>query len=172
MRPVLLAAALALAAGLPTGAALAQAGPRGCALQPRADPPGQVLVCADGLSIAFEAGTEARLVDGNRDGRPERAELLGKALLVETPPGRTRPFQILTPHAIASVRGTVWAVDVADERSSVFVARGAVAVRRPGRPAVTLRAGDGVDVTAADAPLEVRRWPPERAAALLARFGR
>ncbi len=161
-----------LLAGLGLPAANAQPGPGGCVTTPRADPPGQLLVCSDGLAIASEAGSDLALIDRDRDGRPERAELTGRAVLVESPEGRARPFQILTPHAIASVRGTVWAVDVGEEATSVFVQRGAVAVRRPGRRAVTLRAGDGVDVRADGAPLRVRRWSPERSAALLARFGR
>ena len=57
-------------------------------------------------------------------------------------------FQILTPHAIASVRGTQWAVDVGATRTSVFVERGQSS--RCARPRVprrdALRAGEGVDV--------------------------
>lgn len=161
-----------VAATLWAGAAFAQAGPRGCRAVPRAQPPGQVLVCTDGLSIATEAGSEVRLVDRDRDGRPERAELTDRGVLVESPAGKVRPFQILTPHAIASVRGTVWAMDVGAERTSVFVQRGAVQVRRKRGPGVVLRAGDGVDVDGGTGALEVKRWSAERAAALLARFGR
>jgi hypothetical protein len=151
----------------------AQAQSGACTVVALTDPPGDLLTCRDGLVIRTERNSLYRLIDGNRDGRPEGAELTGRGLLIELPPGRGRGrFQIQTPHAIASVRGTIWAVDVTATRTSVFVQRGAVAVSRPGtREAVTLRAGDGVDVEAAG-PLVVRRWAPQRAAALLARFGR
>lgn len=162
------AATLCLAAGT----AAAQPSPRGCTAVPRPNPPGQTLVCADGLTVATEAGSDVRLVDRDRDGRPEKAELVDRGLLVESPAGTPRPFQILTPHAIASVRGTVWAVDVSAERTSVFVQRGAVSVRRQRGRGVVLRAGEGVDVNATGGALEVKRWSPERASALLARFGR
>src|SRR5215204_4369621 len=41
-------------------------------------------------------------------------------------PGRRSGFQVLTPHAIASVRGTIYAVDVSAGQTSVFVAQGRV----------------------------------------------
>jgi hypothetical protein len=156
---------------LPTVSAQAQSG--ACTVVQLTDPPGELLTCRDGLMVRTERNSLYRLIDGNRDGRPDGAELTGRGLLIELPPGRGRGrFQIQTPHAIASVRGTIWAVDVTATRTSVFVQRGVVAVTRPGtREAVTLQAGDGVDVEAAG-PLVVRRWAPQRAAALLARFGR
>ena len=172
-RVLLLVVLVALLAG-PAGAQqTAPAAPRGCTLATLADPPRQVLRCADGLSLTAEAGAAYRPVDRNRDGRPEAVELTDRAFLIDLPPGRARGrFQILAPHAIASVRGTVWAVDVTPRRSSVFVERGVVAVRRPGVPEVVLRAGDGVDVEEGATRLEVKSWSPQRAAALLARLGR
>jgi hypothetical protein len=143
----------------------------GCAMTTYTDPPREVLRCPGGLSITAERGSDYRLIDRNRDGRPEAAELKSRGLLIESRPGRGG-FQILTPHAIATVRGTTWAVDVAEARTSVFVREGVVGVARPGTPGgVSLRAGDGVDVGLAG-PLEVKRWSAERAAHLLARFGR
>jgi ferric-dicitrate binding protein FerR (iron transport regulator) len=146
-----------------------------CTVSTRAAPRGEMLTCRDGLVIHTERGTLYRLIDRNRDRQPEGAELTGGGLLIELPPGgrgRNR-FQIHTPHAIASVRGTIWAADVTAARTSVFVQRGVVAVGRQGvRRTVTLRAGDGVDVEGTAGPLAVRRWAPQRAAALLARFGR
>jgi hypothetical protein len=164
--------ALLLAWSFPGGA---QAQTAGCTTATLTDPPGDLLTCSDGLVVRSEAGSLYRLVDRNRDGRPEQAELTGRGLLIEVAPGpgRRSQFQIRTPHAIASVRGTIWAVDVTATRTSVFVQRGVVAVTRPGsRAAATLRAGDGVDVESTGAALEVKRWAPQRAAALLARFGR
>ncbi|GJD53460.1 hypothetical protein OPKNFCMD_6235 [Methylobacterium crusticola] len=166
---VLAGALSVLAAHLAALPAAAQG--RSCTVTPYTDPPRQVLSCPDGFTLSAESGSSYRLIDRNRDGRPEAAELDGRGLLVDAPP-RRGGFQIMTPHAIASVRGTVWAVDVTASRTSVFVQTGAVSVRRPGGPAVILGAGDGVDVEAGTAPLEVKRWGVERAAGLLGRFGR
>jgi hypothetical protein len=157
-----------------TGAATgSQAQPRACQVAAMTDPPGDLITCRDGLVIRTERSSAFRLIDTNRDGQPDGADVTERGLLIELPPGRGRKrFQINTPHAIASVRGTIWAVDVTALRTSVFVQRGVVEVRRPGsRPRVTLRAGEGVDVEGAG-ELQVKRWPPQRAASLLARFGR
>jgi ferric-dicitrate binding protein FerR (iron transport regulator) len=163
-----LAVGVAFLALLSASAALAQSS--GCAVTTYTDPPREVLRCG-GLSITAERASDYRLIDRNRDGRPDAAELRARGLLIESAPGKGR-FQILTPHAIASVRGTVWAVDVGASRSSVFVREGAVAVHSRGRvDGATLRAGDGVDIDTAG-PLHVKRWSDERAAHLLARFGR
>ncbi len=161
---------LALATCLSAGAAAAQT--RGCTITTYTDPPRETLTCPDGLTISAERGASYTLQDRNRDGRADAVQLTGKGVLVEVPPGRRGGFQVQTPHAIAAVRGTVWAVDVTPERSSVFVRTGTVSVNRPGAPAVTLRAGDGVDVGAGSDPLDVKRWGAERAANFLARFGR
>jgi ferric-dicitrate binding protein FerR (iron transport regulator) len=116
-------------------------------------------------------------VDRDGDGQLEGAEINGSAVLVTLPPRsntRRGGFQILTPHAIASVRGTIYAVDVTTAKTSVFVARGRVAVARRNAPAVsvTLGPGEGVDVGDDQGPLDVRRWPQERVRSLLERFGR
>jgi ferric-dicitrate binding protein FerR (iron transport regulator) len=76
----------------------------------------------------------------------------------------------MTPQAIAAVRGTKWAVDTTEGKSSVFVVNGRVSVaRRAGANRVVLGPGEGVDVEATGA-LTVKRWPPARVAALLARL--
>ena len=129
-RVLLLVILVALLAGPASAQQNAPAAPRGCTLATLADPPRQVLRCADGLTLTAEPGAAYRPVDRNRDGRPEAVEL------------------------------------------TVFVERGVVAVRRPGVPEVVLRAGDGVDVAEGATRLEVKRWSPQRAAALLAGLGR
>jgi hypothetical protein len=98
--------------------------------------------------------------------------LNGKALLIEVPKkSGGNKFQVITPQAIAAVRGTKWAVDTAENKTSVFVVNGRVAVgRRTGSHSVTLGAGEGVDVEAAGT-LTVKRWPSARVSALLARLG-
>jgi len=152
----------------------AQAQGAGCVMQSAGAPTRQVLVCRDGLVIEAEAGADYTLLDRNRDGRPDAARLQGRALYIDVQPrSRGSNFQVLTPQAIAAVRGTQWAVDVADGKTSVFVVAGRVTVRRSNAPtSVNLGPGEGVDVETGPAPLTVRRWPIARANALLARFGR
>ncbi|MHC2109321.1 FecR domain-containing protein [Methylobacterium sp. CM6246] len=148
-----------------------------CTESTRFDPPLRILRCTDGLTLEAERGAPLRPVDRDGDGQLEGAEINGSAVLVTLPPPsntRRGGFQILTPHAIASVRGTMYAVDVTTAKTSVFVARGRVAVARRNTPAVavTLGPGEGVDVGEDQGPLDVRRWPQERVKSLLERFGR
>ena len=161
-------AALAVMSSFP---ALAQTA--GCEIRQLQDPAREVLTCPNGVTITAEANTEFELQDLDGDGGPDAASLQGRALLLETPAGSTgNGFEVTTPQAIAAVRGTKWAVDVADGKTSVFVVDGRVAVSRvTGGAGVELGAGDGVDVEAGTAPLTVRQWGAARVAALLARFG-
>ncbi|MFP3546015.1 FecR domain-containing protein [Rhizobium sp. SIMBA_035] len=143
----------------------------GCALQ-NADGGRRILRCPGGVTVTAEAGAGFNLNDRNGDGSPDSASLRRKAILVDVDSSRhTGGFQVVTPQAIAAVRGTQWAVDVGGGQTSVLVVRGAVAVRRPQGDSVVLRPGEGVDVRAGSSALEVRRWPSARAAALLARLG-
>jgi ferric-dicitrate binding protein FerR (iron transport regulator) len=129
----------------------------------------QTIRCKGGVTIVVENGARYTLRDRDGNGRVDSVELGSKALLLEVPRGRTE-FRVITPQAIAAVRGTKWAVDAAESRTSVFVVSGRVAVGRgTGRERVTLGPGEGVDVEAAG-PLTVKRWPPGRVAALLARL--
>ena len=143
----------------------------GCTPRQADNPPRVVFDCAGGLTIEAEGAAELGLAPGNRS--PGRTlELEDGAALIEVTPGRRKTFQIRTPHAIASVRGTVYAVDVTDLSTSVFVVRGRVRVtRRSGRAGVMLRAGEGTEVSA-DKPIVARRWDTAKVSALLARFGR
>ena len=145
----------------------------GCAITTYTDPPRDVLICVDGLTITAERGTEYQLLDRNRNQQPDAAEVKSRALLIELPSDNRRGgFQVLTPHAIASVRGTVWAVDVGVERTSVFVRAGRVTVTRSNATEqVQLAPGQGIDVEPGR-PLEIKQWSVERVSRLLARFGR
>jgi hypothetical protein len=111
----------------------------------------------------------------NKDGRepPDGARLDSGALMIEfMPRARLKNFQILTPHAIAAVRGTKWAVEVVPDRTSTLVISGTVEVMRPrGTRAALLHAGEGADVSAGAGRIVVKRWARERVDALLARFG-
>jgi len=131
----------------------------------------QTLRCRDGLIVVAEDGAKFTLRShgGNFDG----VDLQSKAVLIEAPKqkGKSR-FQVITPQAIAAVRGTKWAVDVQASRTSVLVLDGQVAVRRPkGGGEVVLGPGEGVDVDPGTSALEVKRWGQPRVDALLARLG-
>jgi hypothetical protein len=117
----------------------------------------QTLRCEGGITVIAENGARYTLNDTNHDGRVDQAELSGKALLLEVP---------------KQPRGTRWAVDVVENKTSVFVENGRVAVRRPSnsRQQVVLGPGEGVDVEPTG-PLTVKRWAPARVAALMARLG-
>jgi len=132
-----------------------------------------IVHCPDGLTIIVEKGARYSLADRDGDGQLDGVRLRGKALLIDLPkqqkPSR---FEVITPQAIAAVRGTKWAVDVQNGKTSVFVIRGQVGVRRPANSAaVVLGSGQGVDVAAGDDTLDVKRWKPARVAALMARLG-
>jgi hypothetical protein len=164
-----IAAALVVAVAFST--AVPASAQSGCTVTSLTDPPREVLRCRGGLTVEAERATRYRLIDG-RPGEPTAAEVTARAILIDLRPGRRSGFQVLTPHAIASVRGTIYAVDVSAGQTSVFVAQGRVAVRDRGEAGpVLLGAGQGVDVVPGR-PLEVKTWGRERAANLLARFGR
>ena len=166
----LAAAAVLLSACLANQFAMAQAGV--CVLSPdKRSPKDQILRCGAALTVRPAPGTLYRPLDG-AGGPPGAVQLDDGALLIEFhPTGERRDFQILTPHAIASVRGTAWAIEVKPGRSSVVVLNGVVEVARARTgTAVLLGRGQGVDVTDAGGPLQVKRWAPGRVRALLARF--
>ncbi|KQT54668.1 hypothetical protein ASG43_03565 [Aureimonas sp. Leaf454] len=141
-----------------------------CSTVALTDPPRTAYRCAGGLVIEAEASAELRIAAPASDGLPDSVDLTGKAALVDLPV--RRDFQIRTPHAIAAVRGTLYAVDVADGSTSVFVVRGRVEVSETdGAGSVALGPGEGVDVAPGKA-LVVRRWPEPRVRGLLSRFGR
>jgi hypothetical protein len=137
-------------------------------------PDDRILRCGTTLTVQPAPGTAYRPLDGGSNGPPAKVQLDSGALFIEFhPAGKRRNFQILTPQAIASVRGTTWAMEVKPGQSSTLVLSGVVRVTRANGPAaVVLRSGQGVDVTDADGPLQVKRWAPERVKALLGRFGR
>ncbi|KQU83318.1 hypothetical protein ASD99_16695 [Mesorhizobium sp. Root695] len=152
-------------------AALAQ--DAGCKLEPVAGTARQILKCRKGLTIIVEEGARFTLEDGDRNGKADGVRLRRKALLLDAPVGSVPGgFAVVTPQAIAAVRGTKWAIDTGEGKTSVFVLRGRVAVhRRASDAGVVLAPGEGVDVVPGTAPLTVKRWPAKRVSALLARFG-
>ena len=152
--------------------AAAQPAPAGCSSDQPANAP-QTLHCPGDLTIVAEGGAKFTLQSLDKKGGVDSVNLQSKALLVDAPKQRgKRRFHVTTPQAIAAVRGTKWAVDAQETRTSVLVLRGQVAVRRPGGAGqVVLGPGDGVDVEPGTAPLVIKRWPQPRIDALLARLG-
>src|SRR3954469_8518639 len=143
MSGIVRAACVAVACWLfPVGIAAAQPANMGCATESTANA-AQTLRCEGGVTIVAENGARFTLQDRDGNGRVDSAELSNKALLLDVPKnqGKNR-FQVTTPQAIAAVRGTKWAVDTAEGKTSVFVVSGRVAGgRRPGSHSVTLGAG-------------------------------
>jgi len=147
--------------------------PAGCSLIPDSTNPAEkILRCGESLTIRAAPDTRYGLSGQDRQQQPTGAQIESGALLIEfTPSERRRQFQILTPHAIAAVRGTKWAVEVAGDRSSTLVLAGTVEVRRlRQRRGPLLRAGEGADVSPGTSAIVVKTWAPERVDALLARF--
>ena len=134
----------------------------------------QTLRCRGDVLIVAEDGARYSSQSHDRSGDVDTVDLQSKAVLIDAPKPRTKQrLQVITPQAIAAVRGTKWAVDVQDTRTSVLVLRGRVAVRRPtGGRQVQLGPGEGVDVDRGSTePLTVKRWGQPRVDALLARLG-
>jgi ferric-dicitrate binding protein FerR (iron transport regulator) len=165
---------IAAAFALWLGAALsASAQTTACQLVADArNPPEQILRCGETLEVRTAAGAVYHPIDQQAGKQPKALQLDEGALMIEFHPGKgRRNFQILTPHAIAAVRGTKWVVEVAPGRSSTPVVAGKVMVsRRSGGPAVALGPGEGADVSPGDEPIVVKRWAEQRVRALLARF--
>jgi hypothetical protein len=172
-RPPVAGALLGLAIGL--GATMPVRSQSGaCALAPdEHKPAGKNQRCGDDLLVRAAPGTSYHTVDQQGTELPKALQLDAGALMIEFhPSGEQKDFQILTPRAIAAVRGTKWVVEVAPARTSTLVISGEVAVKRlHADQTVVLGPGQGVDVSAGRRPLAVKRWPKPRVKALLARFG-
>jgi FecR protein len=164
--------AVTVSACLGVDAASAQPVRLGCASEHPANA-AQTLRCKGGVTIIAEDGAKFTLQDRDNNGEVDSVDIKSKALLIDVPPqGGKNRFEVTTPQAIAAVRGTKWAVDTQETRTSVLVLMGQVAVRRPtGAGQVVLGPGEGVDVERGTDPLIVKRWPEARVTALLARLG-
>ncbi|MBB3453172.1 hypothetical protein FHT86_001428 [Rhizobium sp. BK313] len=165
------AAVVAVLCAVGADSALAQTA--GCSLRPAVSAQRQTLNCEPGLSITIERGARYQLADRNRDGRVDAVVLNSKAALVDVDNSRIQGgFEVVTPQAIAAVRGTRWAVDAERGKTSVLVLRGRVAVNKVSTgQGVTLGRGQGVDVDRGRSPLRVTSWGQPRINALMARLG-
>jgi hypothetical protein len=166
-----LAFALALLPAVGTAETIA-----GCTKSVLHDPLRQVYTCQGGLLIEAEAASKLTFIVPTPEGPPNGVRLDAGALWIELDPvqveTREPSFQIRPPQAIASVRGTTYAVDVIDGASAVFVAEGEVSVKNLAADRIVrLGPGEGVDIAAGKA-FAVRTWGARRVDALRARFGR
>ena len=145
-----------------------------CALVPNDKMPSEkMLQCGDALTVRAAQGARYQPLYKKGDPLPVGIRLNEGALLIEYHPAKPQEkFQILTPLAIAAVRGTKWAMDVTKAQTSTLVLDGAVAVtnrrlnqyRRPYR-----RAGRRYH---ADRHVHgPETWGEARVRALLSRFG-
>lgn len=165
-----IAAALFIAAmaGPPAWAAGA------CALVPNGRlPPEMILQCGQSLTVRPAPGASYQPLYRKGGPLPVGIRLTDGALLIEFHPAKpNEKFQILTPLAIAAVRGTKWAMDVTKSQTSTLVVTGTVAVtNRRLNQFVVLTEGQGVDITPTDTSVVPKTWGDERVRALLSRFG-
>ena len=145
-----------------------------CGLVPNEhDPSEKILRCGDSLTVQPAHGTRYRPVYTKGQPLPAAIRLDNGALLIEFHPVvEHTEFQILTPLAIAAVRGTQWAMEVSTTRTSTLVLDGAVAVTsRRLNQYVILTSGQGVDISVGDTSLTQKQWGQSRIRALLSRFG-
>ena len=155
-------------------APVARAGGGGCTLVANEhDPSEKILRCGDSLTVQPAHGTHYRPITKAGQPLPAAIRLDDGALLIEFHPSpQQEDFQILTPLAVAAVRGTKWAMEVSPARTSTLVLAGAVAVtNRRLNEYVILREGEGVDITPSDTTIVQKRWGDARVRALLSRFG-
>ncbi len=158
--------------------AIAGAGPAraagACALVANDRMPSEkILQCGEVLTVRPAQGARYQPLFKKGDPLPVGIRLNEGALLIEYHPATPKEkFQILTPLAIAAVRGTKWAMDVTKAQTSTLVLNGAVAVtNRRLNQFVVLNEGQGVDITPTDTSLVLKTWGEARVRALLSRFG-
>jgi hypothetical protein len=155
------------------GSSVALAG-GACALVPNErDPSTKILQCGQELTVRPAHATGYRPIYKAGQQLPATIQLNSGALLIEFNPSDVqKDFQILTPLAIAAVRGTKWAMEVSPAKTSTLVLSGAVAVtNRRLNEYVVLTDGQGVDITPTDTSMVQKQWGQARVRALLSRFG-
>jgi hypothetical protein len=170
----LIIVAIAIMGSPLAGSRFAFAGGGACALVPNEhDPSLKVLQCGEELTVRAALGAQYRPLYKKRQQLPAAIQLNNGALLIEFHPAAPQEkFQILTPLAIAAVRGTRWAVDVTPAQTSTLVLEGTVAVtNRRLNKYVLLTDGQGVDIAPGDTTVTEKQWGEARVRALLSRFG-
>jgi hypothetical protein len=132
--------------------AVAQSG--ACVLSPdRRNPNLRILRCGSELTITSAPGTVYQPAAAGDDGLPASVQLDSGALLIEFNSKRRHELQILTPQAVASVRGTKWAMEVKPGGTSTLVLAGEVTVaRKNDLGKVVVSPGQGVDISGLGTP--------------------
>ena len=150
-----------------------RAGPVCALVASERDPSAKVLQCGQELMVRATHGARFHPIYKASQQLPAAIRLDDGALLIDYhPKAENTEFQILTPLAIAAVRGTRWAMDVVKTRTSTLVLNGAVAVtNRRLNQYVVLTDGQGVDITESDTSIVQKQWGQARVRALMARFG-
>lgn len=128
------------------------------------------LACDGGIVVTVGVGTEVNLETLAGQGDSVVVQLIEGIIGLLAPPAGWRRFEVRTPLAIASVRGTEWLVEHGAEASAVFVRDGRVAVRARGGGG-TLGPGEGITIAAGGGPGEVKVWGPPRIARATAALG-
>ena len=126
-----LVAALFLAAAIAGSTSAPAAGV--CALVPNDHMPSEkMLQCGENLTVRAAEGARYQPLYKKGDPLPVGIRLNEGALLIEFHPAKPQEkFQILTPLAIAAVRGTKWAMDVTTAQTSTLVVNGVVRGDQP-----------------------------------------
>jgi hypothetical protein len=128
------------------------------------------------LTLAFAAATRLKLgertrvrIDKSLVERGGELTFARGAILFERPnSGGAGDLMVKTPFAIIAARGTTFWAGPSNNVVGVFVQEGVVTVRNRGG-GVTLRAGQGTDLTAPDvAPTPPKAWGEARIAAAMA----
>ena len=126
---------------------------------------------SDGSTLSVGADTDVAVADYVDEGRRRAGLTLLLGII------RTRlsglwddGFAVRTRAAIASVRSTEWITESREDRSSVFVVTGRVAVTgTAGGARVTLEEGQGTDVETGGAPTPPKQWGSARVEDALSR---
>lgn len=125
----------------------------------------------DGSTLSVGADTDVRIVAYAPEGR-EQGHLTLLLGIIRTGLSNlwSEGFEVRTRAAIASVRSTDWVTEAREDRTSVFVVDGRVAVTGTAEgSSVLLSAGDGTDVEAGGAPSPPKQWGSARVEDVLAR---
>jgi FecR protein len=127
--------------------AVAQSG--ACVLSPdRRNPNLRILRCGSELTITSAPGTVYQPAAAGDDGLPASVQLDSGALLIEFNSKRRHELQILTPQAVASVRGTKWAMEV----KPGGIAGEVTVARKNDLGKVVVSPGQGVDISGLGTP--------------------
>ena len=135
---------------------------------------GRVVVESDaGLKLVIGAASEVRVRRWLVEQQQSRIDIAlgmvtGILRLLGEPTDKSRSVEVQTRAAVASVRSTEWVVDATAAGTAVLSIEGPVVVRSPSG-GVTLRTGDGTDVTLTTAPTAPAQWEQPRVERTLAR---